>query len=188
MAIRFFTNGTKTVRADGQSAPILLQQENDKGKPIWAEIEDPDPPKQTEAEVAAADHTGQIEIKHTKTGKISWCDKGQCVAMLDSGWELVVAGSFIRPDAPEKTEQKATSSKNVEQPKKVEQPVEAVVESAEEAEVSDLRKVLEGLDHVDDFFWNSKGEINITSLRTLVPNVTRKEVEEAFPGFVRSKG
>jgi hypothetical protein len=38
----------------------------------------------------------------------------------------------------------------------------------------------------EDKFWKSNGEVNITGLREVVPNVTRKEVDEAFPGLNRT--
>lgn len=195
MSIRFFTNGKKTVRADEQAARVLLAQDDGKGTLIWTETEDPNPPKMTQEEIVAADHTGRIEIKHIQTGKVCWCDKGQCVAMLDTGWALVDPKSFTRPDTSTKVEEKKVqkSPKKVEKsPKKVESPPPEETSTSEEepaihpGPVTELRKVLDGLNHADDLMWNSKGEVNITSLRGLVPNVTRKEVEEAFPGFRRT--
>ena len=176
MATHFFTNGKKTVQADAAAADILRGQTDEKDKPIWAEISDPNPPQPTQEEVALADHTGQIEIVHSKSGKKGWCENGQCQTMLDTGWELVHPDSF-KPEVV-----KASVKEEPKESPKEEPPAEL------SDELKALKTVLEGLDHKEDGMWNSKGEINITSLRALVPNVTRKEVEAAIPGFKRTLG
>ena len=197
MVIRYFSNGTKTVRGDNNSAAALLTQKDEKGEFVWTEVENPNPPAPTREQLILADHTGQIEIKHIASGKIAWCDSGQCQAMLDSGWELAIAGSWASPDEP-KEESKVEPPKKVsktpvsevatQDAQKIEDAQPATTETNawdEPGPVANLRATLIGLDRTADKFWKMNGEINITGLREIVPNVTRKEVDTAFPGFNR---
>lgn len=171
--IIYISNGQKTLRCSEGQLEAFTSQTDGEGKPVWTVVPDPNPPKLSEAEVALNDHTNQIAITHVESGKQSWCDKGQLEGMLATGWKKS-NGKEKAPDTP------------AEDPKPVVEDPKPVVEDPKPVVDSPLRKVLEGLDPLNDGLWKANGEVNITSLRDFVPNVTRKEVEDAFPGFNRT--
>jgi len=182
--IIFISNGQKTLRCSEGQLKAFTSQTDGEGKPVWVIVDDPNPPILSEAEIAINDHTNQIAITHIESGKESWCDKGQLETMLSSGWKKRGAAA---PEAKE-------------EPVKEEPVKEVVKQDAEKLEeaattpnpwevpgpVAELRKTLEELPRDEDKYWKSNGEVNITGLREVVPNVTRKEVDEAFPGLNRT--
>lgn len=186
MAIIYISNGKKTFRCEEAQSDLFLNRENED----WKIVPNPNPPPPTEEELRLADHTNQVPIKHTASGKQTWCEKGQLKTMLAHGWELIDpkdAPAEEKPTAEDLARAKAKEEADTEAKLRAKAKEDAEKFEANE-EISALRKVLEGIDHSDDSMWNSKGEINITSLRALVPNVTRKEVEAVIPGFHRSQG
>ena len=198
MALRFISNGKKTLRCDDAQLEAFTSQMNDDGQPIWKIVDDPNPPAPTEAEVIVSDHTNQIEIRHTASGKEAWCDRAQTQQMLDTGWELIDPTSWSPPlvEAPKAPVAEAPKAPVAEAPKAPKAPkapvaaapaeeVEAPAEEVTEDPVAELRAKLIGLDRTVDKFWKANGEVNITGIREVISNVTRKEVEAAFPGFNR---
>jgi hypothetical protein len=180
--IIFISNGQKTLRCSEGQLKAFTSQTDGEGKPVWSIVDDPNPPILSEAEIAINDHTNQIAITHIESGKESWCDKGQLELMLSSGWKK--RGAAAKEEAKEKPvsevaeqdKQKLEDAASTPNPNPWEVP----------GPVAELRKKLEELSKDEDKFWKSNGEVNITGLREVVPNVTRKEVEEAFPGLNRT--
>ena len=185
--IIFISNGQKTLRCSEGQLKAFTSQKDGEGKPVWRIVEDPNPPILTEAEIAINDHTNQIAITHIQSGKESWCDKGQLELMLSSGWKRRGAAA---PEAKEEAKEEAKAKPVSEVAEQDSQKFEDAAATPNPWEVpgpvAELRKKLEELSKDEDKFWKSNGEVNITGLREVVPNVTRKEVDEAYPGLSRT--
>lgn len=180
--IHYISNGQKTLRCGTGQLDAFLNQTTGDGKPVWKVVPDPNPPVLTEEEIILNDHSGQIAIEHIESGKKTWCEPGQLEVMLNTGWKKLgeeapvpTPVSEVAQQDAEKFEAAAEAAKEEPVPKPWEVP----------GPVADLRKQLETLDKTVDRFWKSNGEVNITGIRELIPNVTRKEVDEAYPGLTR---
>ena len=170
--VHFISNGQKILRCGTGQLECFLSQKDGDGNPVWQEVPDPNPPILSEKEILIHDHSGQIAVVHKESGKQTWCDKGQLEALLASGWKRLKESPVSEaPEAPAEPT--------------VEAPAEPTAEEPAE-EKSELRLKLEAVPRDDDKYWKSNGEVNITGLRELIPNVTRQEVNDAFPGFSRT--
>jgi hypothetical protein len=185
--IIFISNGQKTLRCSAGQLDAFTSQTDGDGKPVWTVVSDPNPPTLSAAEIAINDHTNQIAITHIESRKESWCDKGQLELMLSSGWKRRGAAA---PEAKDEAKDEAKEKPESEVAEQDRQKFEDAAATPNPWEVpgpvADLRKTLEGLPRDEDKFWKANGEVNITGLRDVVPNITRKEVDEAFPGFNRT--
>lgn len=58
---------------------------------------------------------------------------------------------------------------------------------ADDERIEAIRKALEKADHADAMIWTAVGLIKTAYVRNAMddPSVTREEIEEAWPGFVR---
>lgn len=173
----FISNGQKTLRCSEGQVGAFTSQKDGEGNPVWVVVDDPNPPVLSKQEIAINDHTDQICIRHNATGKECWCDKGQLESMLATGWSRKGAVSPAKSTAAPVSEVAQQDALKFQ---------DAADKEASDA-VASLRKVLEELPRDEDKYWKSNGEINITGLREIVPNVTRKEVDEAYPGLTRTK-
>lgn len=96
-------------------------------------------------------------LRMEKEGSIAFCDPQQQEVLELAGWQ--------RADKA---------------------PVTVSTETPTETSANPLRDVLQGLSVDDASFWNADGQVNISALRTLVADVTRDQVNEAWPGFTRA--
>lgn len=185
--IVFISNGQKTLKCSQGQLEAFTSQMDGNGKPVWKVVDDPNPPKMTPAELQAHDHTGQIAIVHKETGKEAWCEKGQLEVMLKTGWKKMVPDKdgAINADPSNKGEDPGAESANESNEGEGEgnEANDAPQEGADGEPT--LADTLKSLDPENDKLWKQNGEINITSLREVVPNITRAEVEAAVPGFNR---
>lgn len=158
----WITDGEATIQVDDSQLSVFLLRKNSDGQQVFVETSAP------EQEPIPA-NTGRTPpeklLRMQREDSITFCDPQQREVLEAAGWQradktpaAVSADAPAGPFSPEVTEVTANP----------------------------LRDVLQGLSVDDASFWNADGQVNISALRTLVADVTRDQVNEAWPGFTRA--
>jgi hypothetical protein len=180
--MRYLTDGESTISVEDSQAALFLGARRGNGRPLWVETH---PPKAEfpQTLVEAGTPTG---VRLERDGHECFCTLAQLDTMQAQGWQPCDARPgdvTLKPLHPETP----SSEPPPETPSSEPPPETPSSESPPETPSSEspLRKVLQSLEPQNDAFWNTDGQVNINTLRSMYPDATRAMVDSEWPGFSR---
>lgn len=170
--MKYISNKKDVIKVEDSQLASFLSQKGEDGKSVWTEVDPPQAAPETVARQVAERGEGTTPLR--KGDSVIFADTGQVEFLSKDGWKVIG-----EEDVPKK-ESTGNSGGGAEGG-----GGDPGAGTPGEGTPSVLRKTLEELDPEDDDFWNNDGRVNIGALKTLLPEVTREDVEAEWPDFSR---